>query len=756
MTDASATGLGAALFHVTPDGLERPVSYASRTLTPTERKYAQIEKEAAAVSFGIRRFHQFLFGRPFALVVDNKALSRILSPDKELLSLAAARMQRYALQLAAYQYRVELRRTEEMRVADTLSRLPVRSPADEQAAAQEEADCSGGSVLFLTESGPTLTARDVVVATRRDPVLARVLAAVRSGWDAVVDPDLVPYKTKQDELSADADCVLWGGRVVIPRALRTQVKKELHEGHFGCARMKQLARRFVWWPGLDAELEAAARDCAACAAKRAEPPHAVRHPWEPAGGPWERIHVDFAGPLLGYSYLVIVDSYSKWLEVLAMKSTTAERTGAALSTVFARLGLPVQLVSDNGPQFACEEFATFMAANGIRHTRVAPYHPSSNGLAERAVGTLKNGLKAAAEAGVSVERALARFLLAYRSSPHAVTGRTPAEMLYGRNLRTRLNLLVPSADVTLRAARVDQHLAAGGRVREFQLGAAVWARAYSGRQKWIRGKVVARPGPGSYEVDVGDAVWSRHADQLLAADSLPGAADDRSQRPPSGAAPETVDVSGGSGAGGGAARRIGPARYARQSSRADGWSVIDGNNVSDSDQSARTAVSQGGTCSTSGAGAAPVAAGAGQARGSGGTDCESDAGAAPVAASAAQARAVSGRTDCTCRAGTALVATGEGQTRAGRGGADRASGGGPVVADDSSVCGGSSPAADASSHSAPEARAGRDGGSGAGAGGGADELTRSDGADGDSAADGATRRLFFRERKPTRRLIAEM
>ena len=137
--------------------------------------------------------------------------------------------------------------------------------------------------------------------------------------------------------------------------------------------------------------------------------------------------------------------------------------------------------------------------------------------------TLKNGLKVAVESGVSAERALARFLLAYRSSPHAATGRAPAELLYGRNQRTRLNLLIPCAETTLQAARDDQHRAAGGRAREFQFEATVWVRSYGGRQKWVRSKVIACSGPASYEVDVDDAVWSRHVDQLLAASSEPGA-----------------------------------------------------------------------------------------------------------------------------------------------------------------------------------------------------------------------------------------
>ncbi|XP_043243059.1 uncharacterized protein K02A2.6-like [Amphibalanus amphitrite] len=462
VTDASATGVGAALMQVTPEGLERPVQYASRTLTPTERKYAQVEREAAAVSFGVRRFHQFLFGRPFTLVVDNRTLSRILNPDRELPSLAAARMQRYALQLAAYQYKIELRRTEDMRLADTMSRLSVPDEAENRLSAEEEAAYGGGGVMFIAEQGPCLTAQQIAVATRRDPVLARALAAVRSGWPAVVDPDLAPFKNRREELTTEADCLLWGGRVVIPSNLRDTVKRELHEGHFGCTRMKQLARRFVWWPGLDAELEALARGCQACVSKRAEPPQATRHPWEPTDGPWQRVHADFAGPMLGHSFLIMVDSYTKWIEAVPMKTTTAARTVAVMRDIFARLGLPVQLVTDNGPQFASQEFAAFVRSNGIRHTRVAPHHPSSNGLAERAVGTVKNALRVCAAAGGGVDLSLSRALLAYRVTPHAATGRTPAEMLFGRNLRTRMNLMVPSAETALQAARDRQPVGGGG------------------------------------------------------------------------------------------------------------------------------------------------------------------------------------------------------------------------------------------------------------------------------------------------------
>ena len=532
VTDASSVGVGAALMQVMPDGAERPVMFASRTLTATERKYAQVEREAAAVSFGVSRFHRFIFGRQFTLVVDNRALSRILSPDRNLPSLAAARLQRYALQLAAYSYSVELRRSEQMHVADTLSRLAVPCTSSEQG--RIDADEVAGSYLMLLDGvAPALTAEALKTATRRDPVLAKVLTFVRCGWPSNVEPELSAFKRRQDELTTDGECLVWGGRVVIPQRLRAAVLSELHGGHLGSSKMKNLARRYVWWPGLDAELDGLARDCADCVEKRGAPAHSELHPWEPAGGPWERLHVDFAGPFQGSTFFVVYDSFTKWLEVVPMRETGTESTVRELRALFARFGIPGQLVSDNGPQFTSAQFAEFLASNGVRHVRVAPYHPSSNGAAERAVQTAKNGLKAALRDGGSLSRRLQRFLLAYRAAPHATTGRSPAEMMLGRNVRTRLDLLRPGPAERSREQQQRQWSAAGGQPRTFNIGDAVWARHYGGPQKWRRGTVAARTGPVSYEVEVGDTLWSRHADQLLAA----GAAKETGAEPTGGETP---------------------------------------------------------------------------------------------------------------------------------------------------------------------------------------------------------------------------
>ena len=117
--------LAAVISHIAPSGEERPVAYASRTLSKSERNYAQIEKEALSIVFGIKKFHQYLYGRKFTLVIDHKPLLSLLVPQGGITTLAAARMQRWALLLSGYQYDIQYRSTTKHANADCLSRLPV-------------------------------------------------------------------------------------------------------------------------------------------------------------------------------------------------------------------------------------------------------------------------------------------------------------------------------------------------------------------------------------------------------------------------------------------------------------------------------------------------------------------------------------------------------------------------------------------------------------------------------------------------------
>ena len=117
------------------------------------------------------------------------------------------------------------------------------------------------------------------------------------------------------------------------------------------------------------------------------------HPWEWPSSPWQQIHFDFAGPFFNSMFLVVVDAHSRWLEVERMNTTTSEKTIETLQKLFARYGIPAQLVSDNGSQFTSEEFQQFLKKNRIKHITSAPYHPTTNGLAERSVGSFKKAMK---------------------------------------------------------------------------------------------------------------------------------------------------------------------------------------------------------------------------------------------------------------------------------------------------------------------------------------------------------------------------
>ena len=291
------------------------------------------------------------------------------------------------LTLGAYDYTIQYKPGTTHGNADVFSRLPLpHSP--------RTVPIPGETTLTLNmlESLP-VTADQIQKWTPHDPTLSKVRLLLSSGWKKTDQPDLAPYQQKQTELSLHNGCILWGCRVVVPPPGRERILDELHEGHPGIARMKSLARSFVWWPGLDKSLEQKVQTCDACQRSRNLPAVAPIQPWEWPERPWSRLHVDYTGPLLGHMFLVVVDAHSKWMEVKMVKNATSSTTITALRSIFATRGIPELLVSDNGSVFTSAEFKIFTKNNGIRHTTSAPYHPATNGLAERAVQTFKSFLK---------------------------------------------------------------------------------------------------------------------------------------------------------------------------------------------------------------------------------------------------------------------------------------------------------------------------------------------------------------------------
>ena len=225
---------------------------------------------------------------------------------------------------------------------------------------------------------------------------------------------------------------------------RQTILTELHEGHPGIARMKLIARSHVWWPKIDQEIEKVTRECQPCNKTRRAPQASPLLPWSWPTAPWQRVHVDFATHLAKH-YLIMVDAHCKWPEVIGpMKTTTADSTINATRNIFARYGLPTQVVRDNGPPFRSAEHEEFLRQNGIQRILVSPYHPSSNGLAERFVQTFKFAMESSADdPASSIQRRIQNFLISYRNTPHATTGSSPAKLFLQRELRTPLSLVTP-------------------------------------------------------------------------------------------------------------------------------------------------------------------------------------------------------------------------------------------------------------------------------------------------------------------------
>ena len=242
-----------------------------------------------------------------------------------------------------------------------------------------------------------------------------------------------------NELSAKYNMLLWGYRIIIPPLLRGSVLTKLHETQPGIYRMKFLARSYVWWPGIDDEVESLVKTCTQCQYHRNMPQRAPIHPCAHPSNPWNTLHIDYAGCFQGKMYLVVMDSYSKWLDPVnsANSSVNIEK----LKILFATHGLPEIVVSDNASCFKSEEFGIFTRKNNICDITGSPYHLQTNGVVERCVKSFKQSISKLLETNInneSIQTLISRLLITYRITPHSTTGVSPAELLMGRKLNNAL------------------------------------------------------------------------------------------------------------------------------------------------------------------------------------------------------------------------------------------------------------------------------------------------------------------------------
>ncbi|XP_055543310.1 uncharacterized protein K02A2.6-like [Wyeomyia smithii] len=286
--------------------------------------------------------------------------------------------------------------------------------------------------------------------------------------------------------------------------------------------MRSVAHSNVYWPGIDEQISQCVRSCVECSRVAKTNSKTNLESWPSPKKPWQRIHADYAGPVNGNYYLIVVDAFSKWPEVVSTKRITTSATVAMFREIFARNGFPETLVIDNGMQFTSEKFEAFCSNRGVLHLKTPPYHPQSNGLAERFVDTFKRGLRKITAGGEALDEAIDTLLLCYRSIPcrSAPEEKSPAELLLGRNLRTGMDLLKPP---TLFYKQTDfkqedqfnrKH---GTKARNYDAKDLVWAKVHRNNTwSWEPGRVLGRIGRVIYNVWLPakrDLVRS-HANQL--------------------------------------------------------------------------------------------------------------------------------------------------------------------------------------------------------------------------------------------------
>ena len=228
-----------------------------------------------------------------------------------------------------------------------------------------------------------MSAAHIKLETAKDVTMSSMLRYITHGWPdyQFLIESIKPYHQFRSRLAVVQGCIVRGERVLIPEVLRKGYLEQLHEGHQGMSKTKELARLHVWWPNMNRQIEFLVQSCNGCQVNANQPLSTQIQPLPWPREPWRRLNIDLAGPFLGINFLVVIDAHSKWPEVKIMKSTTSREVIKKLQAIFACFGTPHTIISDNGPQFASAEFDLFMYNLGIEHRFTAPYHPQSNGAA---------------------------------------------------------------------------------------------------------------------------------------------------------------------------------------------------------------------------------------------------------------------------------------------------------------------------------------------------------------------------------------
>lgn len=488
--DASSRGLGAAL---TQKG--KPIAFASKSLTDTERRYANIEREMLAVIFACEKFHTFVYGKPFKVLSDHKPLGMIHLKN---LGAAPPRLQRMLLRLQGYDVVIKYKPGREMLLSDAMSRLnPLPGKTIETPVRIDH-------VMFSEQK-----IQQVRDATAQDDELCALRDVILQGWPGdrhdVARP-LRKYWAYRDELSIEDGVLLKGSRVFIPRALTKEFLDKIHEAHQGIVKSQLLAKTCIYWHGINSDIEDAVKSCPICQEfGQSQTPESLR-PHEIPTRPWQVIATDLFN-LDGKEYLLIADIYSKYPIVRKIQGhATSACIIDTLKEVFSEQGTPEKVMSDNGPQYSSSQFKSFADEWNFTHVTSSPRYPQSNGFIERQVRTIKMTIMKAKRAKQDISKAL-QYLRATPVDHHLPS---PAEMLLGRKIQSGLPIKIRNQDPNRDAVKERLQERQDQQKFYYDRNTRPLPPLYQGQQvrvqdqesrHWEKGTILnKRPEPRSYEV----------------------------------------------------------------------------------------------------------------------------------------------------------------------------------------------------------------------------------------------------------------
>ncbi len=349
------------------------------------------------------------------------------------LDQVTVRCQRLLMRLMRFNPIVRHVPGKELVIADALSRSPSSSCTTCDIVLADEIE---EQIEFVQASWPVSSHRlhYIQTETAADPVMQTVMYYVMHQWpqsDSQVVPEVKPYIQAKGQLSVVDGVLTYADRIVIPPNMRCEILGKLHESHQGVSKCRENANSAVWWPGMGTDIKQLVDNCSVCQENRPKQHSEPLLPTNLPGRPWDKIAADLF-EIKRKHFIVVIDYYSRWIEIKALPSTSSNAVIGRMKDIFAQHGIPDELVSDNGPQFVAEEFRAFARRYEFQHKTSSPHFPQANGEAEAAVKIAKK-IICQEDADIA--------LLNYRNTPHSATQISPAEALLGRKLKTRVPVL---------------------------------------------------------------------------------------------------------------------------------------------------------------------------------------------------------------------------------------------------------------------------------------------------------------------------